>query len=194
MTEDFDFEGAAAAVPIEGPSLDQLQKLMDEIEELEVTITNLEEMAKSATTRYNYIRTTMIPKLLSALQTDEWTNENGTKIKAHTFVSGSLPKEPDARKEAIEYLGTLKNGSDMIKTIITAEFSKGGHNQALAIADDLRQQGIMVEVESGVAAQTLQANVRERRAMGEDVDLKKLGLYAGRIAKITHKKKKKEAK
>lgn len=194
MEEDFDFEGAAAAVPLEGPSLDQLQRLMDEIEELEVNITNLEEMARSATSRYNFIRTQMIPKLLSALQTDEWTNANGTKVKAHTFVSGSLPKETEARKEAIGYLETLPNGTDMIKTTITAEFSKGGHNMALAIADDLRKQGIAVEVESGVAAQTLQASVRERRAMGEAVDLVKLGLYAGRIAKITHKKKKKEAK
>lgn len=186
-----DFEGVAdAANKPEGEGLKKLQTLIDEVDELDANIEQLEEMLKSANTRYNLLKTSLIPALLAELQTNEWTNEKGTKVKISGFVSGSLPKEEDKRKEAIAYMETLPNGADMIKTTVTAEFPKRGHNEALALAADLRGEGYLVTVESGVHASSLQANMKERLAKGENVDLEKLGLFAGRTAKITHKRKK----
>lgn len=192
-TLDFESVADAAAQP-EGMGLEKLKTLVKEIEELESNIEQLEELLKSAKGRYNALKTEIIPSIFSELQTDEWVSEDGIKIKMGDFVSGNIPKEEPKRQEAISYLESLPNGADLFKTTVSIEFPKRGHNEALAVADDLRKHGYTPLVESGVHVQTLWANIMERFRRGENVDLDKLGLFIGRVAKVSRVKEKKGKK
>ena len=185
-----DFESVADNnTPQEGPALARLQSLVDEVDEIDTNIDTLEEMLKSARGRLNEIKTQEIPKRLNELQTTEWTNaKTGTKVKLSDFVAGSLPKEPEKREEAIKYLESLEGGPSLFKTSLTIEFSRHGHNEALALADDMRKLGHTPIIESGVHAATLQSYVKEGMKRGDNIDPVKLGVFVGRTTKITKKK------
>lgn len=184
--DEIDFESVDTTPS--GDGLVQLQRLVDELDELDDSIEQLEDMLDSANKRYNHIKTKLIPDLLTQLQTDKWTNDRGTEVKAHSFTSGSLPKEDGPRQEALEHISEFEGGSALIKTFVTAEFGKGGHNMAMAVADDLKKAGATVTIESGIHAQSLQSFVKSLVKDGQNVDLRKVGVFIGRTAKITHKK------
>ncbi len=189
MTFDFESQSNSDSVPVSKASLEQLQLYMDEADHLNEQIEELEGMLNSINARYNLIRTTLLPEVMTELQTSEWTNSIGSKVKITDFVSGSLPKDPEKRAIAIKWLEDNGSGA-IIKSELSVEFSKSQHNEALAIKDDLVKQGLPAIVESSVHAGTLQAHVKEKLRNGEEVPFETLGVYAGRMAKIVHSNKK----
>jgi hypothetical protein len=171
-------QGEAQASP---DALAQLREAIQELVSLEETIEQMEEDLKAAKKQREALRTGRIPELMAEIQSDHFTHA-GYEIKLQDFVSGSLPKEPDRRQKAIQWLEA--NGADgLIKTDLQLQFGRSQHNEALSVADELRQEGYEPRVESGVHAQTLQAFARERIKNGEPIDTETLGLYTGKVAK-----------
>lgn len=180
-----DFEKIADSTEKPKATLEQLQALINEADMLDKQIDELNNMLSTMTTRYNFIKTKLIVDVMTEMQSTSWTSEGGTKIEIADFVAGSLPKEEEKRDAAIKHLEENDGGS-LLKTSINLEFSKSQHNEALAMADDLRQKGYEPVIKSDVHSQTLMAFARERLKSGGNIDLEVLGLFSGRVAKITH--------
>lgn len=181
-------EGGEFAPPA---SLEALLVLAEETTEAEVAVSQMEEALSIAKKRLNDLKTKQLPELMASVNLDEFKISQGSyagvKIKISDFCSGSLPKEPEAREKGIKWLEE-HDGSSLIKTDVNLVFGRSEHNQALSLVEDLRKKDYEVEMVSGVHASTLQSFVREKMKNGEEVDLDLLGLYIGRVAKITFPK------
>lgn len=179
-------EGVAAATP---QQLEALNRELQEMVEMEALVDQMEEDLKEAKKNLHNLRNGRVPDLMAQMGIDS-IGFQGWDVTIDDFVSGSLPKDPEKKKAAVAYL-TENDGAGMIKTMLSIAFTKNQHNEALALADDLKLKGYEAEVESGVHASTLCAWARERKANGEPLDAEVLGLYTGRVAKAKPRKEKK---
>lgn len=171
-------DGEASASP---DALATLREAIQEMIDLEIIVASLEEDLKAARKSLHSLRTGRLPDLMAEIQSDHFTH-NGWECKLSDFVSGSLPKDPDKRKAALDWLEDHEAGG-LIKTDVSLSFGKSQHNEAISLAEGLIADGHAVEVLSGVHAQTLQSFARERIRKGEDIDCELLGLYTGKVVK-----------
>ena len=179
---DFSFEDAGSA-PADPNSLDLLHEKLNEAVELKSVIDQMEADLGAAKKQLNSLNTQVVPDIMAELQMDELVFR-GWKVKVGEFVSGSLPKDPEKRSIAIHWLEEHEGG-DLIKTSLSVIFSRSQHNEALALAAGIEQQGFAPSVDSTVHPQTLMAWARERMKNGELVDPETLGLFTGRVAKFS---------
>lgn len=120
--------------------------------------------------------------------------EAGVDIELKPYYSASLPKDPDARRLAFDWL--IANGhGDLIKDEISVEFGRGEHNAARSVAAAIEEQLVRMEMldkpvkqDMTVHHMTLGAFVRERTEAGESLPLTVLGATIGRAAKIKRRK------
>lgn len=184
-TDAFDIGGGAEqSAP---RSLDHLNRFLEDAVALEEAVERMEEDLKAAKSTLHVLKTKTIPDLMVELMMEEvvW---NGWKAKVNDFVSGSLPSDPERRAKAIAWLEEHEGGG-LIKTEVSVAFGRTHHNEALAIADTIKQQGFAPDVSSGVHAATLQAFARERIKNGDPIDTEVLGLYTGKVVKFGRVKK-----
>lgn len=160
-----------------------LLALAGESVELERAVELAEEQLKSLKQQLNELKSKRLPDLMAESGFSEMKLPDGTKISITEFVSGSLPKGEIEREQAIRWL-TEHGAADIIKTEVKTSFGRNEHNQAIHIAEGLREQGLQVYMESGVHSATLQSFARERLRSGEEIPLDMLGLYSGQVAKI----------
>jgi hypothetical protein len=185
--DDFDVgtDGEASASP---DALVQIRKNIQDMIDLEMTISQYEDDLKAAKHSLQILRTGRLPDLMAEIQSDHF-NHGGWDIKLTDFVSGSLPKDPEKRQAALDWLE--KNEADgLIKTDVSLAFGRSQFDEATKVAEGLIEEGHAVNVTSGVHAQTLQAFARERIRNGEDIDCEVLGLYTGKVVKATKVKEK----
>jgi hypothetical protein len=178
---DFSFEeqGAAPAAP---DALARLNEKLAEAIDLKNTVDQMEEDLGAAKKQLNTLNTQIIPDMMAELGMEEVT-QRGWKIKVGEFVSGSLPKDEQAKQRAIDWL-IEHDAGELIKTKLSVDFSRSQHNEALSLAHEIEQQGFAPNVDSTVHPQTLAAFARERLKNGEPLDTEVLGLYTGRVAKF----------
>jgi hypothetical protein len=185
MTDSSEFDMGA---PVGAPDkLKSLQTSVDEALSLDEKIAQMEEDVKTFKKQQHYLRTAVIPDLMAELQMTEMV-VRGRKIKVEDFYSGSLPKDYDKRETALAWL-KAHGGESLIKTELKVPFAKSQHNEALALKDDLVKSGHNVSMDENVHTQTLLAFVREKVRNGDDIDFDALGIYTGKVAKITEVKK-----
>jgi hypothetical protein len=163
--------------------LDALRRLGRELVKTEKEIEDMSATIAPKAARANFLKNKLIPDLMSSLELEDFTFRDGSKIKVVDFVSGSLPKDPEKRSEALKLVEEY-GAEGIIKNNITVAFQRRQHNEALALAADLKEKGYDAETKSDIHPQTLMAFVRERLAKGEDVDAPALGCFVGRVAKI----------
>ncbi len=187
MSDTNDFESALADLGGDVSSPADLATASAWAEEL-ARLTGLHAAAQAnadaIAKRITELRTKTIPDAMDRAGLKEITLANGAKIKTTEFVSGSLPKEPEARDRALRSLVEC-GGDSLIKTKVTVEFPRSGHNEALSLRGELADKGHDATMFSDVHPQTLAAFARERIKNGEHIDPDALGLYVGRIAKLT---------
>jgi len=176
----FSFEDAGGAFA-PSDALTRLNEKLAEAIDLKMAVDQMEEDLKAAKQQLQLLNTSVIPDMMAELGMEEVT-QRGWKIKVSDFVSGSLPKDEDRRKKAIEWLEQNEAG-DLLKTALQVEFSRSQHNEALDLAGSISEQGYAAKLESTVHPQTLAAFARERIKNGEPIDTELLGLYTGRVAK-----------
>ena len=178
------------------PSIQALKQKAIEFQESESLIADLEKNLDEVKARHNEMKLVEIPKLMAQIGTDNFPFPSlGKRITVDDFVAGSLPKvdpkrlvETTAlRDAAIRELERLE-AANILKTVITIRFAKSQHNEALSLAQELREKGHAIEIESGVHPQTFLAWAREAMEQGKDLALKTLGLYAGKTTKLVEYK------
>ena len=172
-----------------GADLSKIINLADQVVGIEETISGLEEALKAHKSELHILRTKTLPDALSEVGMSDFTTEAGVKIKIDDFVSGGLPREGEKRDIAIRELEKI-GGADLMRDDLSVTFDKSQHNEALSLRASLEEQGLAVKFGSNIHASTLHAFIREKLRAGEAVDYEKIGLYVGRIAKITIPKKK----
>lgn len=177
---DFDLgTGGAKAPPA---TLKELQDKVTEALAMEAAIETMEADVAAAKQTLHLLRTVRIPDLMTELQLPEFTHGDH-KVKTSDIVSGSLPKDAEKRKAAVEYLE--KNGAaGLIMTAVGLVFSREQRDIALNLGKKLEKAGYTFNLESTVNHQTLAAWAREKIKNGEKIDTDVLGLFVGKVAKI----------
>ena len=172
------------------PAITRMVRMAQNLIDQESLVSDLEDNLSEAKKLLNQMKTIEFPDMMAECGLSEFKHAaSGAKIAISDFVGGSLPKEPERRAAAIDYLSS--HGAEaIIKTEISLAFTKNEHNIALALAEELRSRGLPYEIASGVHAQTLLAYARETMRRGEEIPLETLGLFAGRVAKVTWPKNK----
>src|SRR5690348_5698923 len=99
---DFDFEeqGAASA------ALDALARLNEKLAEaldLKGIVDQMENDLKAAKQQLQNLNTQVIPDMMAQLGMEKCT-QRGWEVKVDEFVSGSLPKDEQARQRAVAWL------------------------------------------------------------------------------------------
>lgn len=186
---DFEDFVDSAAKPEDG--LRNLNELVDEVELLEQQADELEEALKSLHGRRNYLLTHLIPDAMTNIQAEEWKAPSGAKVKMTNFVSGALPKEPEPREKALQWVES-NGGEPLLKGSLEVMFSKSQHNEALSLKAELLAKGYAASYTPTIHNQTLLAFVREKLRRGDEVPFETLGIYSARIAQITHPQKRKK--
>jgi hypothetical protein len=180
LVEEFDTGEEGAIAPSD--ALSRLRQNLAELLDMEALVERMEEDLKAAKQTLQSLRTGRIPDLMSEVGVSSMTIDDKT-IDLADFVSGSLPKDPEKRRRAIEWLEN--EGADgMIKTEVTVEFGRNQHKEALRLGNVLMNDGYAPSVNSSIASQTLLKFARDRLAAGEPIDFEILGLYTGKVAKV----------
>jgi len=164
-------------------TLKHLYVLGNEMLQAERIVQQYQDLLASAQERYNQLRMKAVPDAMIGAGLFSLKLDTGQSIEVADYVSGSLPKEPEAKDAAIHWLEE-NNGESILKTKIQVDFGKSEHNMALHVIALLREAGIEPSVDFGVHAATLQAFAREALRNGDPVDADVLGLFIGRVAKI----------
>lgn len=166
-----------------GADLSSLLTMANELIQLERSIADAETMLKQMSGRANELKLRVIPDAMAELGLNEVVTSTGDRLKVDDFINGSLPKDPLKRMDAIAAIEEM-GGSGIIKNEVNLSFEKSQHNEAVSIADELRQKGFHVDLHSGIHPQTYHAFIRERLRNGEHVDVDRLGVFVGRRTKV----------
>lgn len=197
----FDIDGADGSNEEFEVSLDILKEDGEQVLELMAVKEDLENQLKEIEGSLNFLIHRKIPYMMDEMGMPDFTIGD-TKFTLKEKVSGSINRAPDfnfAKQYVID-----AGAGDLIKTNVTTIFGKGAHNEAMALAQSLRDKGLDVKAEETIHAASYAAWGRELLAdyneaveasaeTGEVVDpipFEKLGLYRARVAEVKQKKKK----
>lgn len=186
ISEEFDL-GAKEGAVAPSDALSLLKDCLAEMLDMERVVEQMEEDLKAAKHHLQVIKTSRVPDLMNQVGVSSLTME-GKVVELTDFVSGSLPKDPEKRQRAMEWLEN-EGAAGLLKTEVSIEFGRNQHNEALSVADDLRNKGYSPLVSSNIAPQTLAKFARDRLKAGESIDFELLGLYTGKVAKVKESKK-----
>ena len=157
MSDDEFDVGEAAASP---DKLEALNASLEEAIELEGAVAQMEEDLKATKKALHALRSSRIPDMMDEMGMDSLTFR-GWKVSIQDFVSGGIPKEPEAHERAVRWLENEGAGG-LIKTNLSIAFGKSQHNEALDLASRLQEEGHAPSVSSGVHPQTLHSFASER--------------------------------
>lgn len=176
-----------------GPSKDQLKIITDKARLCAAKMIELEGLQQYCTElskEITRIRETEIPDAMAAAGMEDFSLEDGTKVKVADFIRGSLPKDEAARRKALAWIMKQDGGKNIIKTSIELSFDRGDAELADRVRQVLQKMKLPFSDIEMIHAQTLASFAREKAKGGESVPFELLGLFAGRAAKITLPKEK----
>jgi hypothetical protein len=191
---------------------DQLTNIREQSEKavtLARRMANGEDLLKTLKKEYQRLVSDVIPNAMKSAQLNSFELVDGSYISIKNLIKGSIPKNPEKRKKALDYLKKIK-GAWLLKGQISIPLMKGENvkakraiNAFLKISKTKKNMKILTElgmkeeqltllkdllcrvnIEDTVHHQSLCAFARELAENGEDVDFEKLGLFAGPIANI----------
>lgn len=183
VTDTSELEQDLSSVETTGPLQDLKKAVSNAVSKMK-ELEQLEEAAKALRSEIHHINSRVIPEIMASTGFNKYRTDKGEVVEIKDFVSGSLPKDPDRRQAALDWL-TENKGGDLIKHAISMAFGRDEQKEARKVAATLKKLGVEFKDEMSVHAGTLGAFARERMKKGEEVPLDLLGLFAGRMANIT---------
>jgi hypothetical protein len=160
---------------------------------LEDEVDNLEAMLKARKEELEEVLKEKLPEMLAQAGVGKFRTLDGLEVDVRPFCMGGLPKEPEPRKKAFDWL-EQNHAGPLIKVYVEAALEKG------ALEDPKVRQilksisilfggiGATMTQELNVHPMTLGAFIRERLAKGEEVPDDTLGVTVGRKARIVRTK------
>jgi hypothetical protein len=159
---------------------EEVEKIKNKIEEAEAQLSRLKK-------RELFLTRNELVFLMQQAGIKNFTSDDGLSLNLSTYVSGSLPKEEEDRKNAIDWL--IKNDAGgLIKTVITIKMDRSFFDRAKKTFDRLKKIGIDVTLETTVHPKTLQSFVSEVISSDKQgfskIPLELLGVDVGSFVKI----------
>ena len=161
----------------------ELSELCSDALRLQKEIDQGEEMVKQLKNELHVLNTKVIPDLMLSLGVKSQTLIDGSSVEIGKFMNGGLPKD-DRRGRALKWLED-HDGADIIKQHINMRFGRESYKLVKKVLAALDRLEVEYESDKSVHPQTLYKYARERLENGEDIPLDLLGLFTGRVAKIT---------
>tara|TARA_R110002020_G_scaffold92018_5_gene223122 strand:- start:1776 stop:2354 length:579 start_codon:yes stop_codon:yes gene_type:complete len=134
---------------------------------------------KGSRDRYLY---DLIPAKMAEMGMDK-VEVDGNKVSLRTFVSGTMPKDPIARENALAHLRSIGAG-DFIKNDVSVSFGVTQDNSAKSLQADLEEKGFDTSSKTWVEPMTLKKLIRERVEANQEIDLDIFNAHVGTIAKL----------
>ena len=134
---------------------------------------------KESRDRYLY---DLIPAKMAEMGMDK-VEVDGNKVSLRTFVSGTMPKDPIAKENALAHLREIGAG-DFIKNDINVSFGVTQDNSAKSLQADLEEKGFDTSSKTWIEPMTLKKLIRERVEANQEIDLDIFNAHVGTIAKL----------
>jgi len=164
---------------------DTLKRISEAVNDLirtESMIGAKEEELKMLKELRHKTRTAIIPDLMNEAGIES-ISVDGHKVSLKSYVSGSLPKDPEKRQRAIEWI-TEHDGAGLIKSCVISSFGREQRDEAIELHSEITKRGLVVDFDERIHPQTYQAWIRKKLEDGEQVDIDMLGVQVGQVAKI----------
>jgi len=163
---------------------DCCQNLVD----LENEALTLENQLKHIKEQIVSIRNEKIPQLMREKNLTQLKLNDGSAIEIKNFYGISVPKDPDQRATAYQWLRD-NNLGDIIKNEISARFGRNEDGKALEFSKLATANGYEVQQDLKVEPMTLKATLRELHEKGAELPPEDIfKTFVGRQAKVTRKK------
>lgn len=171
---------------ISNDDLESIAKLVAKQLEIERRVAEMSEELQKQQETLKSLSESTIPNAMLALGLSEVKLASGERVTISKYYSASIPGA--CLHEALAWL--RKTGhDDIIKNVVSVQFGKGGDEQAIQIANQLRTQGLVPEQKTFVHPMTLKSFVKERIESGEELPQELFGVFIGNKTKITQVKK-----
>lgn len=172
----------------DGPApadLHQLAELAKQMFEAEAEVEKADKALKEKKATLRGIAERDIPDLMEKCGVTEFGTTTGLKLKIKRLLRASISKAN--LMKAVAWLDKHGHGG-LVKRRVFLDFTRDQEDDAKELTTDLRKRGFEnVETTHTVHAGTLSAWVKERRANGEAVPEKLLGVNEHSVAKLTTK-------
>lgn len=168
----------------------KLAELVARLNQADRYITDLEKKLNEARARRHMLATVDLPEAMAEFGSSIW-QDGRFECKVDFKVYGSLPKEEEARLEAIDYLKAIGE-EPLIIADLRAEFIRGNLREAKRMSRiiEAKAEGLKdIKVEQGVNHMTLTAMARARIKANKPLKLEVLGLKGLTIAQVKEKVK-----
>lgn len=163
-----------------------IQRTVRQVIQLDAEIANLEKHLSALKTKRHMMVTVEIPELLTEFGSFKWEDERYL-VNVGTKLTGSLPKDPVKRSDAIDYVRE-QGGDSIIKSFVEVDVPKGNLKEAKRLARVLKQQtDLDIKVGTDIHPMTLGAWARARIDENKPLNLDTLGLYSLNIATVKQK-------
>ena len=163
---------------------DCCQRLVD----LENEASTLEEQLKHTKEEMLSIKQEKIPAIMQEKNLTQLKLNDGSAIEIRNFYGISVPRDPDQRATAYQWLRD-NNLGDIIKNEISARFGRNEDGKALEFSKLATANGYEVQQDLKVEPMTLKATLRELHEKGADLPPEDIfKTFVGRQAKVTRKK------
>ena len=163
---------------------DVCQRLVD----LENEASTLENQLKDIKEEMLSIRNEKIPAVMQEKNLTQLKLNDGSSIEIKNFYGITIPKDPDQRATAYQWLRD-NNLGDIIKNEISARFGRNEDGKALEFSKLATANGYEVQQDLKVEPMTLKATLRELHEKGADLPPEEIfKTFVGRQAKVTRKK------
>jgi hypothetical protein len=160
----------------------ELSDLIRIVSDVGKQLSKAEEAIKSlkeSRDRYLY---DLIPSKMAEMGMDK-VEVDGNKVSLRTFVSGTMPKDPLAKENALAHLREIGAG-DFIKNDINVSFGVTQDNSAKSLQADLEEKGFDTSSKTWIEPMTLKKLIRERVEANQEIDLDIFNAHVGTIAKL----------
>ena len=162
--------------------------LCQELVDMEAEVTALKDLLKQKQEDVLELKQVKIPAWMQEKNLSQLKLNDGSSIEVSNFYGISIPKDPDARANAYQWLRD-NNLGDIIKNEIAARFGRNEDGKALDFAKLATANGYEVEQNLKVEPMTLKATLRELHEKGAALPPEEIfKTFVGRQAKVIRKK------
>lgn len=173
--------------PVDELRLNNLKRLAKDLVLIDMRIAEAEEELKRMKTDRERLRRFRIPELMTELGIDSVTADNHT-CELVTDVTATLPKEPDRKDAAINWLVNHGHGG-IVKRTVTVELPKGDAMAEAILLDAIHEAtpSLLPEVAYNAHHSSYAALMRNLVKKGELIPTETLNVNIERLAKVVEK-------
>lgn len=155
---------------------ERLKTAVQELLDVDANIEALTSTLATLTAQKTRLEVEELPALFAEAGVTEIRTETGDRAKLGLVASGSLPKDPERRKEAIDWL--VANGyGELVEAKVTASWARGDREKAVAIFDRLKgDNSVKLSLDDSVNHMTLGKLAKDRVQGGLEIPLDTLGV------------------